>query len=88
MVTQGHDHDEEIVRELSCVPLAYLGMIGSSRKVKRTRRRLPPETQWGVALHAPVGLEIGAETPEEIAVAIAAELIQIRRNGESQAKEE
>ena len=45
VVTQGHDHDEEIVRELSRVPLAYLGMIGSTRKVERTRRRLPPSEE-------------------------------------------
>lgn len=88
VVTQGHDHDEEIVRELSRVPLAYLGMIGSTRKVERTRRRLPPSEEWSVPLHAPVGLSIGAETPEEIAVSIAAELIQVRRsNPSSETKE-
>ena len=79
IVTQGHEHDERILTALIEKPLKYLGMIGSSRKVTRTLRRLPPESSWKSVLHAPVGLDIGAETPAEIAVAIAAELIKIRR---------
>ena len=79
IVTQGHEHDERILATLIEKPLKYLGMIGSSRKVTRTLRRLPPESSWRSTLHAPVGLDIGAETPAEIAVAIAAELIKTRR---------
>jgi xanthine dehydrogenase accessory factor len=64
-------------------PARYVGMIGSKRKVITTYRELEKE---GMALakfenvHAPVGLEIGAITPEEIAVSIVAEMIAVRRS--------
>ena len=64
-------------------PARYIGMIGSQRKVISIYKQLEKE---GIApekfarVYAPVGLEIGAITPEEIAVAIVAELIAIRRN--------
>jgi xanthine dehydrogenase accessory factor len=79
IVTQGHEHDEFILRQMTEHPLRYLGMIGSQRKISRTLRKLPPTSQWNAELHAPVGLDIGAETPNEIAVAIVAELIQTRK---------
>ena len=79
IVTQGHEHDEFILRQMVKHPLRYLGMIGSQRKISRTLRKLPPMSQWKAELHAPVGLDIGAETPNEIAVAIVAELIQTRK---------
>ena len=62
-------------------PFRYAGMIGSRRKVAQTKKDLKAE---GFAdslleqLHAPIGLDIGAVTPEEIAVSIAAELIQVK----------
>jgi len=79
IVTQGHEHDEFVLRHMVKHPLCYLGMIGSQRKISRTLRKLPPASQWNAELHAPVGLDIGAETPNEIAVAIVAELIQVRK---------
>jgi xanthine dehydrogenase accessory factor len=64
----------------------YVGMIGSSRKVAKAREHLeargvPPEA-FG-RLHAPVGLDVGARTHEEIAVAVVAEMIAVRRTGAS-----
>jgi len=64
----------------------YVGMIGSRRKVEKTRERLaargvPPEAFE--RLHAPVGLDLGARTHEEIAVAVVAEMIAVRRLGAS-----
>ena len=65
-------------------PPAYIGMIGSRRRVRATYVQLLDE---GIGhdlidrIHAPVGLNIGAETPEEIAVAVAAELVMLRRGG-------
>ena len=79
-----HDHalDERVIKALASRPLAYLGMIGSERKGLRVRERL---SQQGLAAAAiervqtPMGLDIGAQTPEEIAVAMVAELIRVRR---------
>jgi xanthine dehydrogenase accessory factor len=72
------------VAELIGRPVTYLGMIGSRGKVGRFQKRLAvrgiaPEA-WA-AVHAPIGLDLGAETPAEIAVAIAAELVALRRRG-------
>ena len=62
-------------------PARYIGMIGSGRKIKMVyanliEKGIPHERLEPV--HAPIGLDIGAETPEEIAVSILAELIQVR----------
>jgi len=82
VVTPDHAHDEDVVRVLVDRPCGYLGMIGSRKKVATLRERLKSS---GVAeeaierLHAPIGLDIGAETPEEIAVSILAELVAVRR---------
>ncbi len=64
----------------------YVGMIGSSRKIVRARERLEARGVPASAferLHAPVGLDIGARTHEEIAVAVVAELVAVRRTGAS-----
>jgi len=81
IVTRGHIHDRDALRSaLACQP-AYLGMIGSRRKRDLIYGSLMAE---GVAaedlqrVHCPIGVAIGAETPEEIAVSIVAELIQVR----------
>jgi xanthine dehydrogenase accessory factor len=82
IVTRGHRDDMRVLRWAVDTRARYIGMIGSKRKVISTYREL--ENQ-GVAheklarVHAPVGLDIGAVTPEEIAVAIVAELIADRR---------
>jgi xanthine dehydrogenase accessory factor len=81
IVTRDHLQDQELLEQLLPHPLAYLGLIGSRRKVLMFRERLLNKGFGAAALdrvHAPVGLDIGAQTPEEIAVAIAAELIQVR----------
>jgi xanthine dehydrogenase accessory factor len=86
LVTRGHKYDYDcLVRALRTdPPPAYIGMIGSRRRVRATYVQLVEEG-FGRDLidriHAPVGLDIGAETPEEIAVAVAAELIMLRRGG-------
>jgi xanthine dehydrogenase accessory factor len=86
LVTRGHKYDYEcLVRALRMdPPPAYLGMIGSRRRVRATYVQLLEEGFDHDALariHAPVGLDIGAETPEEIAVAVAAELVMLDRGG-------
>lgn len=83
MVTT-HDHalDQRIVERSLARPSAWLGLIGSRRKAELTRQRLERKdfTAEQIAhLRCPVGLAIGAETPEEIAVSILGELIAVRR---------
>ncbi len=86
LVTRAHAIDLIILEALLPRSLRYLGMIGSKRKVEEFRRAL---TEKGIAtperwqhLHAPIGLTIGAETPEEIAVSVVAQLIATRRSAE------
>ncbi len=83
-VTRGHAYDEEAIAAALAQPCGFVGMIGSRRRVKTTLGRLvaagiPRERVEEV--HAPLGLDLGAETPEEIAVAIIAEIIRERRTG-------
>jgi xanthine dehydrogenase accessory protein XdhC len=87
IVTRDHAVDQRILEALiERDDLAYLGMIGSRGKVGRFRKRLDAKGLGGDAawarLHAPIGLDLGAETPEEIAIAVAAELVALRRRGE------
>jgi xanthine dehydrogenase accessory factor len=84
-VTRGHSFDEEVVRTaLDRTQGAFIGMIGSRRRVSATLDRL---AEAGVArelleqVHAPLGIDIGAETPEEIALSIIAEIVRERRTG-------
>jgi xanthine dehydrogenase accessory factor len=81
IVTRGHTNDLEALRALAPRDLRYLGLIGSRAKVARIfdqliADRIPPEMLRRV--HAPIGLEIGAVTPQEIAVSILAELIAVK----------
>ena len=84
IVTRGHKHDEICLREVIERPARYIGMIGSRRRTTTIREHLRKE---GVSVellkrvHAPVGLDIGAQTPEEIALAIMSEVIMVRRGG-------
>ncbi len=85
IVTRGHRDDMRLLRWAVQTPARYIGMIGSKRKTitifrELTKEGLAPELFERV--HAPVGLDIGAVTPEEIAVAITAELIAVRRRVE------
>ena len=82
VVTRGHTHDLDALRSLATRDLRYLGLIGSKAKVKRIYDALLAEgvpVECLQHVHAPVGLDIGAVSPEEIAVAILAELIAVRR---------
>jgi xanthine dehydrogenase accessory factor len=86
IVTRGHRDDMRILRWAVQTRARYVGMIGSKRKVIGIFKSLRDE---GVPahlfdrVHAPIGLDIGAVTPEEIAVAITAELIAVRRHANS-----
>jgi xanthine dehydrogenase accessory factor len=82
LVTRGHRLDADCLRIALDMDLAYLGMIGSRRRVRRIKEWLREQGAAEdriAALHAPIGLDIGAETPAEIAVAILAEIVQHRR---------
>jgi xanthine dehydrogenase accessory factor len=81
IVTRGHRHDLDALRALVQKPLRYLGLIGSKAKVKRIFDALREEGIPADVLkpvHAPIGLDIGAITPQEIAVSIVAELIAVK----------
>jgi xanthine dehydrogenase accessory factor len=85
IVTRGHRDDMRILRWAVQTPARYVGMIGSKRKTITIFKELQQEglpAELFDRVHAPVGLDIGAITPEEIAVSITAELIARRRNVE------
>lgn len=82
IVTRGHLFDLECARAVLKRPHRYAGLIGSARKVKMIREKLAEDgIPAGVIerLHSPIGVAIAAETPEEIAVSILAEMIAVRR---------
>jgi len=84
LVTRGIQHDLEALRFLLKTPAKYIGMIGSRKRVHLVRQQLQQEgysPEVLASLYAPIGLDIGALTPEEIAVSICAELIKVRRGG-------
>jgi xanthine dehydrogenase accessory factor len=85
IVTRGHTNDLEALRALAPRELRYLGLIGSRAKVARiyealTEDHMPADLLKRV--HAPIGLDIGAVTPQEIAVSILAELIAVKHGKE------
>jgi xanthine dehydrogenase accessory factor len=85
ITTRGHRDDMRVLRWAVQTQAHYIGMIGSKRKTIEIFRQLTEEglsPQLFERVHAPVGLDIGAGTPEEIAVAITAELIAVRRQVE------
>jgi xanthine dehydrogenase accessory factor len=85
--TPGHVSDEKCLRLAVATGAGYIGMIGSKKKVLEIKQRL---LKKGVTpeqidrVHSPIGLPIGAETPDEIAVSILAEVIQVRRSPRGQ----
>lgn len=84
LVTRGHKQDELSLRVVLRKPWAYVGMIGSKRRTTAVLMHLEEEgfpRELLDRVHTPIGLDIGAETPEEIAVSIVAELIMVRRGG-------
>jgi xanthine dehydrogenase accessory factor len=86
IVTRGHRDDMRVLRMAVATEARYIAMIGSKRKVIGVVNALE---QQGMArerlerIHAPMGLEIGAISPEEIAVSVVAEMIAVRRNADS-----
>jgi xanthine dehydrogenase accessory factor len=85
LVTRGHQYDVDLLLEVLDDPLAYLGMIGSRRRIRAVydlleQARDIPRHKFD-RVHAPIGLNIGAQTPAEIAVAILAEIITTVRRG-------
>ena len=82
IITRGHRHDMHCLREVLKHETAYVGMIGSKRRVKGVMEQLISEGYQKEKLdkvNAPIGLEIGAITPEEIAFSIIAQVIKYRR---------
>lgn len=81
VMTRGHVHDANCERFLLTTPVPYIGVMGSKNKAKLARETLLSEgyseTQLA-RIKTPIGLDIGSETPAEIAVSIAAQLIQVR----------
>lgn len=86
IVTRGHQYDKECLRMIAQKPHAYIGMIGSRRRVSMVKKSLIEE---GIdkdvleRIYSPIGLDIGAETPEEIAVAVMAEIIEVKNKKKS-----
>jgi xanthine dehydrogenase accessory factor len=86
IVTRGHRDDMRVLRWAIGTPAKYIGMIGSQRKVIAIYKQLENEgvsPEQLARVYAPVGLDIGAITPEEIAIAVVAEMIAIRRGTDS-----
>lgn len=87
IVTRGHRSDEEALRAAIESAAGYVGMIGSPSKVRNIFRHLlragTPRADLE-RVHAPIGLDLGAQTPDEIALSIAAELLAWRRGGTGQ----
>jgi xanthine dehydrogenase accessory factor len=85
LVTRGHQHDVDCLLEVLDDPFAYIGMIGSRRRIRAVFELL--EQEQGIPagkfdrICAPIGLDIGARTPAEIAVCIMAEIINVMRLG-------
>lgn len=88
LITRGHQFDEPCLREVIHSPAKYIGMIGSRRRIKacfirfRDEEGIPEELLKRV--YAPIGLDIKAESPEEIALAIIAEMVNVRKGGTAQ----
>jgi xanthine dehydrogenase accessory factor len=85
LVTRGHSHDVDCLLEVLDSPVRYIGMIGSKRRVQAVFELLEREQGIDPAkfdrVYAPIGLDIGAENPAEIAVAVISEIINVYRNG-------
>ena len=90
IITRGHSNDEVVLEWAMKTDARYIGMIGSKSKVLLTYRHLEDKgydrSELIRRVHAPIGLDIGADTPGEIGVAIGAELIRHRRRGEAQSE--
>ena len=82
IVSRGHEHDTEALKACIGSRAAYIGMIGSRNKVGVMKKKFLEEKwatpeQWS-AIHAPIGIHIGSVTVQEIAISIAAQLVEVR----------
>jgi xanthine dehydrogenase accessory factor len=88
LITRGHQFDEPCLRAVIHSPAKYIGMIGSKRRIKacfirfRDEEGIPEELLEKV--YAPIGLDIGSETAEEISLSIVSEMIKVHRGGSAQ----
>lgn len=81
IVTRGHQYDYQCLTSALALNYSYIGMIGSRSKVAMSRERLEKEgysKEVIDSIHAPIGIKLGGQTPAEIAVSIAAELVQVK----------
>ena len=83
IITRGHQFDYDVLREVIDTKAKYVGMIGSSKKIKEVFDKLKDVDKVSEeklnTVHSPIGLDIGAETTSEIAVAIMGEIVKVRR---------
>jgi xanthine dehydrogenase accessory factor len=89
IITRGHEHDVDCLMEILLRNIAYVGLIGSRRRVRFVLEWLEKNGFSRQRLNdvfTPIGIPIGAESPEEIALCIAAELVCVRRKGAAQAR--
>lgn len=87
IATRSHESDAAALRAVVESPAAYIGLLGSRRKVSLIFKALREEgvrEERLARVYAPVGLDLGAETPEEIALSIMAEILMVRRGGKGQ----
>ena len=90
VITRGHEHDTDCLLEVLKKDTAYVGLIGSRRRVRFVLEMLE---KTGISnrrlkeVFTPIGIPVGAETPEEIALCIAAELVCVYRKGSHQARQ-
>lgn len=85
IVTRGHSEDEQCLRSAIKLDVDYVGLIGSKRRTNIVLQRLRESGADEARLakvHAPIGLDIGAVTPEEVSLAIMAEIVAMRRGGQ------
>ncbi|HWO43102.1 MAG TPA: XdhC/CoxI family protein [Candidatus Eisenbacteria bacterium] len=87
LITRGHKYDEPCLREIIHSQAKYIGMIGSKRRIKACFQRFRDQEKIAEEViqrvYAPIGLDIGTETPAEIALSILAEIIKVRRGGKA-----
>lgn len=86
LVTRGHVHDQACLEQVLNSEARYIGMIGSKRRVRTVLQHLADaghNSDQIQRVHAPVGLDINAHTPAEIALAVAAEIVSVRRGAEA-----
>ena len=90
IITRGHSHDYIVEKNALKTNALYIGMIGSKNKIKTLHERLKNEENYTdemiTRVHAPIGIAIGAESTEEIAISIAAEIILVRAKSENRRK--